>query len=249
MVFGNLGDDCGTGVAFTRDPSTGENVFYGEYLINAQGEDVVAGIRTPQPIADAREADARRSTEQLLGDPARRSRRTTATCRTSSSRSSAASSVMLQTRTGKRTGFAAVRIAVDMVEEKLITQDEAVLRVDPDSLNQLLRPIFDPAAKRAAMGAGRFLAKGLNAGPGAATGRIVFTAQDASSGPQRGEKVILVRNETTPEDIHGMNAAEGILTARGGMTSPRGARRAPDGQGLRRRLRGDLDIDDEGRAR
>jgi pyruvate, orthophosphate dikinase len=217
MVFGNLGDDCGTGVAFTRDPSTGENVFYGEYLINAQGEDVVAGVRTPQKIATLQKKmpkvyeellGIRKKLEDHYGDM----QDVEFTVETGTL-------WMLQTRTGKRTGFAEVRIAVEMVEEKRITPEQAVLRVNPDSLNQLLRPIFDPAAKAEAMGAGRVFAKGLNAGPGAATGRAVFTAHDAFEWAERGEKVLLVREETSPEDIKGMNAAEGILTARGGMTS------------------------------
>ncbi len=217
MVFGNLGDDCGTGVAFTRDPATGENLFYGEYLINAQGEDVVAGIRTPQKMATL-EKRMPAVYKQLLGirrtleDHYRDMQDIEFTVEKGTL-------WMLQTRTGKRTGFAEVRIAVEMVEEGRITAEEAVLRVNPDSLNQLLRPIFDPDAKYAAMKEGRILAKGLNAGPGAATGRIVFTAHDAFEWAQRGEKVLLVREETSPEDIKGMNAAEGILTARGGMTS------------------------------
>jgi pyruvate,orthophosphate dikinase len=217
MVFGNLGDDCGTGVAFTRDPATGEDVFYGEYLLNAQGEDVVAGIRTPQKIATLNERmpaiyrqllDIRKTLESHYRDM--QDIEFTVERRTL---------YMLQTRTGKRTGFAEVRIAVEMAEKGLITPEEAVLRVNPDSLNQLLRPIFDPAKKREAIEAGKFLARGLNAGPGAASGRIVFTAADAFEWAGRGEKVLLVREETSPEDIKGMNASEGILTARGGMTS------------------------------
>ncbi len=217
MVFGNLGDDCGTGVAFTRDPATGEDVFYGEYLINAQGEDVVAGVRTPQKIATLEKKmpkvykellGIRKKLEDHYGDM----QDIEFTVETGKL-------WMLQTRTGKRTGFAEVRIAVEMVGEKRITRDQAVLRVNPDSLNQLLRPIFDPAAKAEAMAKGQGLAKGLNAGPGAATGRVVFTAHDAFEWASRGEKVLLVREETSPEDIKGMNAAEGVLTARGGMTS------------------------------
>jgi pyruvate,orthophosphate dikinase len=217
MVFGNLGDDCGTGVAFTRDPATGEDVFYGEYLLNAQGEDVVAGIRTPQKIATLKERmpqiyrqllEIRKTLEKHYRD-----------MQDIEFTVERGVLYMLQTRTGKRTGFAEVRIAVEMAEEKLITPDEAVLRVNPDSLNQLLRPIFDPAKKREAIEGGKFLARGLNAGPGAASGRIVFTAVDAFEWAGRGEKVLLVREETSPEDIKGMNASEGILTARGGMTS------------------------------
>jgi pyruvate,orthophosphate dikinase len=217
MVFGNLGDDCGTGVAFTRDPASGENVFYGEYLINAQGEDVVAGVRTPQKIAtlDKRMPQVYRQLLEIrkkLEDHYRDVQDIEFTVERGKL-------WMLQTRTAKRTGFAEVRIAVEMVEEGRITSDEAVLRVAPDSLNQLLRPIFDPNAKYAAMKELRIIAKGLNAGPGAATGRVVFTAQDAFEWANRGEKVILVREETSPEDIKGMNAAEAVLTARGGMTS------------------------------
>ena len=217
MVFGNLGDDCGTGVAFTRDPSTGEDVFYGEYLINAQGEDVVAGVRTPKKIAElAKQMPA--IYRQLLGirKTLESHYRDMQDIEFTVERGKL---FMLQTRTGKRTGFAEFRIAAEMAEERLITPDEAVLRVNPDSLNQLLRPIFDPAKKRSAMEAGRLLAKGLNAGPGAASGKVVFTAQDAFEWGGRGEKVLLVREETSPEDIKGMNASEGILTARGGMTS------------------------------
>ncbi|MFI5180732.1 MAG: pyruvate, phosphate dikinase [Thermoanaerobaculia bacterium] len=217
MVFGNLGNDCGTGVAFTRDPATGEDVFYGEYLIDAQGEDVVAGVRTPQKIATLKERmpaiyrqllDIRKTLESHYRD-----------MQDIEFTVERGKLYMLQTRTGKRTGFAEVRIAVEMAEEKLVTPEEAVLRVNPDSLNQLLRPIFNPAKKREAIEAGKFLARGLNAGPGAASGRIVFTAADAFEWAGRGEKVLLVREETSPEDIKGMNASEGILTARGGMTS------------------------------
>ena len=217
MVFGNLGDDCGTGVAFTRDPATGEDVFYGEYLINAQGEDVVAGVRTPQRIATLKERmpaiyrqllEIRKTLESHYRD-----------MQDIEFTVERGKLFMLQTRTGKRTGFAEVRIAVEMADRKLITPEEAVLRVNPDSLNQLLRPIFDPAKKREAIEGGKFLARGLNAGPGAASGRIVFTALDAFEWAARGEKVLLVREETSPEDIKGMNASEGILTARGGMTS------------------------------
>ncbi|KAA0256599.1 MAG: pyruvate, phosphate dikinase [Acidobacteria bacterium] len=217
MVFGNLGEDCGTGVAFTRDPATGENVFYGEYLINAQGEDVVAGIRTPQKIATLEQAMPA-VFKQLLGirHTLEQHYRDMQDIEFTVERGKL---FMLQTRTGKRTGFAEVRIAVEMEREKLITPEEALLRVNPDSLNQLLRPVFDPKAKRAAIDGGAFMAKGLNAGPGAASGKVVFSAQDAFEWAKRGEKVLLVREETSPEDIKGMNAAEGILTARGGMTS------------------------------
>ncbi len=217
MVFGNMGDDCGTGVAFTRDPATGENVFYGEYLINAQGEDVVAGIRTPEPIARL-EQEMPKVFEQLM-----KIRRTLE--RHYKEMQDIEFTVqngrlwMLQTRNGKRTAFAAFKIAHDMVAEKLIKKDEALARLDPNALNQLLRPIFDLKEKQAAIDHGNLLAKGLNAGPGAASGKIVFNAEDAVAWSKRGEQVILVRIETSPEDIKGMDAAEGILTARGGMTS------------------------------
>ena len=217
MVFGNMGEDSGTGVAFTRDPSTGENVFYGEYLMNAQGEDVVAGIRTPMPIATLA-AKSRTIYDQLetirkkLEQHYREMMDIEFTIQQGRL-------FMLQCRVGKRTAFAAIKIAVDMVGDKLITDREALLRIEPDQLNQLLRPIFDMKEKELAIKSGRLLAKGLNAGPGAATGRIVYNAQDAEAWAKRGEKVILTRIETSPEDIRGMDAAEGILTARGGMTS------------------------------
>jgi pyruvate,orthophosphate dikinase len=217
MVFGNMGNDSGTGVAFTRDAATGENVFYGEYLMNAQGEDVVAGIRTPRPIADLREDDpeAYAHLEQIRHILEKHYTDMMDIEFTIQQ----GKLYMLQCRVGKRTAFAAIRIAVDMVGEKLISEKEALARIEPDQLNQLLRPIFDPVEKEAAIKGGRLLAKGLNAGPGAATGRIVFNSVDAEAWAKRGEKVILTRVETSPEDIRGMNAAEGILTARGGMTS------------------------------
>jgi pyruvate,orthophosphate dikinase len=217
MVFGNLGEDCATGVAFTRDPSTGDKRFYGEFLINAQGEDVVAGIRTPKPIAEL---------EQTLPKAAAELRRV---CKLLEKHYRDMQDIeftiengklwMLQTRTGKRTGFAAVRVAVDMVEEKIIDKKEALRRIEPDQLNQLLRPIFDQKAKEQAHKAGGLLGKGLPAGPGAATGRVVFQAEDAVEWKKRGERVVLCRIETSPDDIRGMDAAQGILTARGGMTS------------------------------
>ncbi len=217
MVFGNMGDDSGTGVAFTRDAATGENTFYGEYLMNAQGEDVVAGTRTPLPIVQLKKDD-RRAYAQL-----ERIRHTLEKHYTDMMdiefTIQQGKLYMLQCRVGKRTAFAAIRIAVDMVDERLISEREALLRIEPDQLNQLLRPIFDHAEKEAAIKGGRLLAKGLNAGPGAATGRVVFNSVDAEAWAKRGEKVILTRIETSPEDIKGMNAAEGILTARGGMTS------------------------------
>jgi pyruvate,orthophosphate dikinase len=217
MVFGNMGDDCGTGVAFTRDPSTGDKKFYGEYLINAQGEDVVAGIRTPHKI-DQLEKDMPEVYRQLVGVYQRLENH----YRDMQDIEFTVQNKklwMLQTRTGKRTGFAAFRIAVDLVDEGLISKEEALLKVEPEQLNQLLRPIFDFKEKAEAVEGGRLLVKGLNAGPGAACGKVVFNADDAEEWAKRGEKVILVRIETSPEDIKGMDAAEGILTARGGMTS------------------------------
>ncbi|MFZ2448012.1 MAG: pyruvate, phosphate dikinase [Syntrophobacteraceae bacterium] len=227
MVFGNMGDDCGTGVAFTRNPATGENVFYGEYLINAQGEDVVAGTRTPQPINQHQKSDGVGPSldetmpeiyEQLDGIRTKLDRhyRDMQDIEFTIEKSKL---WMLQTRTGKRTGFASFKIAVDMVREGIISKEESLMRVDPDQLNQLLRPTFDPKAKMDALKDGVLLARGLNAGPGAATGRVVFNAHDAEEWAKRGEVVILVRLETSPDDIRGMHASRGILTARGGMTS------------------------------
>src|SRR5438132_791698 len=231
MVFGNMGDDSGTGVAFTRDPATGEKVFYGEYLINAQGEDVVAGIRTPKKIAELQKEmpevykhldDIRIKLEKHYRD-----------VQDIEFTVQKGKLWMLQTRNGKRTGFAAVRFAVDMVHEGLISKEEALspARIPPDDLNQLLQPIFDPEAKRRAIAEGKLLAKGINAGPGAATGRIKFHAEDAEAWVAKHGKpdahgkrdpngrVILVRRETSPEDIRGMQAADGILTAFGGASS------------------------------
>ena len=217
MVFGNMGDDSGTGVAFTRDAATGENVFYGEYLMNAQGEDVVAGTRTPKPIVELEKDDPKAFAElEAIRHKLEKHYRDMKDIEFTIQQKKL---YMLQSRMGKRTAFAAIRIAVDMVDEKLIAEKEALCRIEPDQLNQLLRPIFDPAEKQAAIKAGRLLTKGLNAGPGAATGRVVFNAVDAEAWAKKGEKVILIRIETSPEDINGMNAAEGILTARGGMTS------------------------------
>jgi pyruvate,orthophosphate dikinase len=217
MVFGNLGNDSGTGVAFTRDPASGENVFYGEFLMNAQGEDVVAGIRTPLPIA-ALEGENPALYKQLLA-VRRTLERHYRDVMDIEFTIEQGTLYMLQCRVGKRTGMAAIRIALDMVRERLITPREALLRVDPEQLNQLLRPIFVAGDKQRAITERRLLAKGLNAGPGAASGRIAFHADDAEERAKRGEPVILVRIETSPEDIRGMAAAEGILTARGGMTS------------------------------
>jgi pyruvate,orthophosphate dikinase len=217
MVFGNMGEDSGTGVAFTRDAATGENLFYGEYLMNAQGEDVVAGTRTPLPITQLKEQNPkiygqldriRKTLEKHYHD-----------MMDIEFTIQQGKLYMLQCRVGKRTAFAAIKIAVDMVSERLIDDREALRRIEPDQLNQLLRPVFDLKEKESAVKSGRLLAKGLNAGPGAATGRVVFNAPDAEEWAKRGEKVILTRIETSPEDIKGMDAAEGILTARGGMTS------------------------------
>ena len=227
MVFGNMGDDSGTGVGFTRNPATGDNVFYGEYLINAQGEDVVAGIRTPQPINKVQKADpSTLSLEESMPEIYRqldeiRSKldRHYRDMQDIEFTIQKGKLWMLQTRNGKRTGFASFKIAVDMVREGILTKEEALMRVEPDQLNQLLRPIFDAKAKQEAVSSGALLAKGLNAGPGAATGRVVFNAPDATDWVKRGEQVILVRLETSPEDIRGMHASQGILTARGGMTS------------------------------
>ncbi len=217
MVFGNMGDNCGTGVAFTRNPASGENEFYGEFLMNAQGEDVVAGVRTPLPIH--RLGERHPDILQQLLKVRRILERHYREMQDIEFTIEQGKLYMLQTRNGKRTGFAALRIAVDMVQERLITPPEAVMRVEPEQLNQLLRPVFDFKEKADAVEGGRLLAKGLNAGPGAATGKVVFNAADAEEWRQRGERVILVRVETSPEDIRGMNASEGILTARGGMTS------------------------------
>jgi pyruvate,orthophosphate dikinase len=224
MVFGNMGDDCCTGVAFTRDPATGEKVFYGEYLINAQGEDVVAGIRTPKKIAELQK-DMPPVYKQLdeIRTILEKHYRDVQDIEFTVQKGKL---WMLQTRNGKRTGFAAVRFAVDMVQEGLISKEEALSasRIPPDDLNQLLQPIFDPEAKRKAIAEGRLLAKGINAGPGAATGRIKFHAEDAEAWVQKYKgtpdgHVILVRRETSPEDIRGMQAADGILTAFGGASS------------------------------
>lgn len=217
MVFGNMGEDSGTGVAFTRDPASGEKKFYGEYLMNAQGEDVVAGIRTPSPIdglADSCPAAWKELSriQKLLEKHYRDMQDLEFTIE-------GGKLFMLQCRSGKRTGFAAVRIAIDMVKERRITRDEALMRVDPESLNQLLQPVFSEKELREARKAGRVLTIGLNAGPGAAAGHIVFCAERAVERAAKGETVILTRTETSPEDIRGMQASAGILTARGGMTS------------------------------
>jgi pyruvate,orthophosphate dikinase len=217
MVFGNMGEDSGTGVAFTRDPATGTNLFYGEYLFNAQGEDVVAGIRTPHPISELQK-DAPKLYKEL--DNYRKILEKHYKDMLDVEFTIQQGKLwMLQCRVGKRTGFAAIKMAVDMVKEKLIEKEEALLRIDPNQLNQLLRPIFDLDEKKKAIDAGRLMAKGLNAGPGAACGKVALSAEDAEKMAASGDPIILVRIETSPEDIKGMNAAEGILTARGGMTS------------------------------
>ena len=211
MVFGNMGDNSGTGVAFTCDPGTGERRFFGEYLMNAQGEDVVAGIRTPQPISQLKKAMPRVYAE--LERIYRRLEKHYREMLDIEFTIQDGKLYMLQCRVGKRTAAAAVKIAVDMVKERLIDQKLAVLRVEPDQLDQLLHPRVDPAAKM------QKIAKGLPASPGAAVGKVVFTAAEAEAEAAKGERVILVRTETSPEDIGGMHAAQGILTARGGMTS------------------------------
>jgi len=221
MVFGNMGDDCATGVAFTRDPSTGENYFFGEFLVNAQGEDVVAGIRTPQPINNiGKTDDSLPSLEdimpevyQQLVEVYKKLERHYRDMQDIEFTIEKGKLWLLQTRTGKRTTKAAIKIAVDMVKEGLIDKKEAVLRLDPGQLDQVLHPMLDPQAPRT------LLAKGLPASPGAASGGVVFSADEAEAAAENGQQVILVRIETSPEDIHGMHAAAGILTARGGMTS------------------------------
>jgi pyruvate,orthophosphate dikinase len=224
MVFGNMGDDCATGVACTRNPSTGETAYYGEYLVNAQGEDVVAGIRTPQSLsremAEAGGQPAGSSMEERLPqsyqelarvfDRLERHYRDMQDIEFTVQQSKL---WVLQTRTGKRTAAAALKIAVDMASEKLIDRNEAIARVEPATLDQLLHPTLDPSAER------KILGKGLPASPGAVSGMVVFTAEEAEERAGAGEAVILVRVETSPDDIHGMHAAKGIVTARGGMTS------------------------------
>ncbi|MBI4879158.1 MAG: pyruvate, phosphate dikinase [Planctomycetes bacterium] len=211
MVFGNYGDTSATGVCFTRDPSTGENVFYGEFLPNAQGEDVVAGIRTPLPIADI-DKHIPGTYEKLIGIKHQLEEHYH-DVQDIEFTVQEGELFMLQTRTGKRTGKAAVRIAVEMVKEKLISKKDAIRQVDPAALDQLLHPDFDPHCERKEIG------KGLPASPGAASGRIYFSAEDAEAAAARSEAVILVRHETSPEDIGGMHVSKGILTSRGGMTS------------------------------
>ena len=223
MVFGNMGDDCATGVAFTRNPSTGEKSFYGEYLINAQGEDVVAGIRTPQNITKKARLDAKsdalsmeETMPKVYGQLVKIYKKLEKHYKDMQDIEFTVENKklwMLQTRSGKRTANAAIKIAVDMVKEKLIKKEEALLRIDPKMLDTLLHPTLDPKAQK------DIIAKGLPASPGAASGKITFSADDAEALKTQNQKTILVRLETSPEDIHGMNAAEGILTCRGGMTS------------------------------
>ncbi len=223
MVFGNMGNDCATGVAFTRDPSTGDNEFYGEYLINAQGEDVVAGIRTPQQITvvgkEKNKIELPAMEEEMpdvYADLVKVYKNLESHYKDMQDIEFTVQDRklwILQTRNGKRTAPAAIKIAVDMVNEGIIDIEEAIGRIDPASLDQLLHPTLDPKAHR------RIIDRGLPASPGAASGAVVFSSEDAETKAANGEKVILVRIETSPEDIHGMHAAEGILTARGGMTS------------------------------
>jgi pyruvate,orthophosphate dikinase len=225
MVFGNMGSTSATGVAFTRNPATGENLFYGEWLINAQGEDVVAGIRTPSPLNEATKNDQNRSLDSLEKAMPSTYRELVAIRNKLESHYHDMQDIeftiqegrlfMLQTRTGKRTGTAALNIAMDMLDEKMINEKEAVLRIKPAQLDEMLHPVVDPKAEILA----KALCKGLPAGPGGACGQIVFTAHDAVKWAKAGKTVILVREETNPEDVEGMRAAEGILTGRGGMTS------------------------------
>lgn len=225
MVFGNMGDDCATGVAFSRNPGNGENAFYGEYLVNAQGEDVVAGIRTPAPINKESQSEHNKHLVTLEKAMPKLYKELVAIKNRLEKHYRDMQDIeftiekgrlfMLQCRVGKRNGPAAVRMAVDMVKEKLITKEMAVMRVTPAQLDELLHPIIDPKVEKEQ----KVLAKGLPAGPGGACGQIVFTANDAVSWAKEGKKVILVREETNPEDVEGMRAAQAILTARGGMTS------------------------------
>ncbi len=225
MVFGNMGDSSATGVAFTRNPATGENLFYGEWLINAQGEDVVAGIRTPNPLNDDTKNDQNKhlhSMQEAMPPTYKE------LCDIRNILENSFKDMldieftiqenklyMLQCRAGKRTGTAALNMAMDMLKEGLIDEKTAVMRVEPAQLDELLHPICDPAEEKKVDP----IVKGLPAGPGAAVGKVVFTAEDAVAWHRKGEKVILLREETNPEDVEGMRAAEGILTARGGMTS------------------------------
>ena len=225
MVFGNTGDNSATGVAFTRNPATGEDMFFGEWLPNAQGEDVVAGIRTPNPVNEAGKTEDTKHQPSLETAMPKLYKELYAIQKKLERHYKDMQDIeftieegrlwMLQTRVGKRNGQAAIRMAVEMAKQKLITKETAVLRVKPDQLDELLHPSVDPVAEKKAVE----LAKGLPAGPGGALGKVVFTADDAEAWAKKGEKVILVRNETSPEDVHGMHAAQAILTAKGGMTS------------------------------
>lgn len=217
MVFGNAGDDCATGVCFSRDPATGENVYYGEYLVNAQGEDVVAGIRTPQPMASKGDGTSLEEKwphlYQELVDVRNNLEKHYKDMQDMEFTIEHGKLWMLQCRNGKRTAAAAVRMAVEMVEEGLLNKEEAIMCVGAEQLDQLLHPMLDPKAPK------NVIATGLPASPGAAVGRAVFCAEDAENWAAKGEKVILIRNETSPEDIGGMHASQGVITARGGMTS------------------------------
>ena len=213
MVFGNMGNDCGTGVAFTRNPSTGEKKLYGEFLMNAQGEDVVAGIRTPSPIDELKNTQP--DVYKQFAETAEKLEQHYRDMQDMEFTIERGKLFMLQTRNGKRTAAAALQIAVDLVSEGMISKSEAIAKIDPRSLDALLHPTFEPKALKSA----KPIASGLPASPGAACGRVYFTAEDAMNAAKVGEKVILVRLETSPEDIEGMYASEGILTARGGMTS------------------------------
>ena len=219
MVFGNMGEDCATGVAFTRDPANGENVFYGEYLVNAQGEDVVAGVRTPLTIADMAKDKTIGAAHKELNDVRKILEKNFGDVQDFEFTIEKKKLYMLQTRNGKRTALAYVKIAHDMVKEKLMTPEHAIKSGDPEALNQLLQPIFDTVAYASAGKEGRLLAVGLPAGPGAASGSVVFTAGKAEELAAKGQSVVLARIETSPEDLRGMIASDGILTARGGVSS------------------------------
>ena len=213
MVFGNTGNTSGTGVAFTRNPATGENKLFGEFLVNAQGEDVVAGVRTPQKIDELKEIMP--EVYEQFNDVAHRLEKHYRDMQDMEFTIENGKLYMLQTRNGKRTATAAIKIACDLVDEGMISKEEAVCMVDPKQLDALLHPQFDAAALKAA----KEIGTGLAASPGAACGKVVFTAEEATEEGKKGEKVVLVRLETSPEDIEGMNHAQGILTVRGGMTS------------------------------
>ena len=225
MVFGNMGDDSATGVAFTRNPATGENIFFGEWLANAQGEDVVAGLRTPNPLNEDTKTEDTKDFPSLESSMPEIYSQLAEIRETLENHYSDMQDIeftiqegmlwMLQTRVGKRNGSAAIKMAVDMAQEGMIDKQTALMRVKPDQLDELLHPMLDSQAEQKAV----LLAKGLPAGPGGATGRVVFTADDAEAWHNNGDKVILIREETSPEDVHGMHAAEAVLTARGGMTS------------------------------